>query len=214
MLVLRRGATSVKRSQMDSAERGPRSDGGDSQSLCSALQSRSANVGGLVSDLDKCPGKVVIQCVPGHSEIPGNKMADARAKEATSQPGEKRAISYKSACATINRHIKDPPQSKWNHARSAAVYSAYSESKEKTVTSRDDQVLLARVLSGKHLGFVEFRARIKKQTDSSCERCCAAAEDLEYWLECPGTMENRFRLFERAMWGWKSSQRTLQEQSS
>ena len=167
----------------------------DSQSLCSALQSRSANVGGLISEFAKCPGKVVIQWVPGHSEIPGNEMADARAKEATSQPGEGRAISYKSACATINRHIKDPPQSEWNHARSAAVYSAFSESKEKAVTIRNDQVLLARVRAGKHLGFAEFRARIKKETDSSCARCGAAVEDLEHWLECPGTMEIRFRLF-------------------
>ena len=91
-------------------------------------------MGGLIPELAKCPGKVVIQWVPGHSEISGNKMADARAKEATSQPGERRAMrSYKSACATINRHIKDPPQSEWNHARSAAVYSAFSESKEKAV---------------------------------------------------------------------------------
>jgi len=141
---------------------------------------------------------VIIQWVPGHSEIPGNELADARAKEATSLPGEGRGISYKSACATINRHIKDPPTAEWDHARSAAVYSAYSETREKTVTSRKDQVLLARVRSGKHLGFSEYRARIKKTTDSSCPRCGAAVEDLVHWVEeCPGTMEARFRLFGR-----------------
>ena len=171
----------------------------DSQSLCTALQSRSANVGGLISELAKCPGRVMIQWVPGHSEIPGNEMADARAKEATTRPGEGRAISYKSACATINRHIKDPPTSEWNHARSAAVYSKYSESKEKLVTSRSDEVLLARVRSGKHLGFAEFRARIGKTTDASCEECGAAVEDLEHWLtECPGTEGARIRLFGRS----------------
>ena len=168
----------------------------DSQSLCSALLSRSANVGGLISEFAKCPGRVVIQWVPGHSEIPGNEMADARAKEATSQLGEGRAISYKSACATINRHIKDPPPSDWDHARSAAVYSKYAESKEKTVTSRSDEVLLARVRSGKHLGFAEYRARIGKTTDASCAECGAAIEDLAHWLtECPGTEGARIRLF-------------------
>ena len=40
----------------------------DSQSLCSALQGRSANVGGLVSESVKCPGKVVIQWVPGQRD--------------------------------------------------------------------------------------------------------------------------------------------------
>ena len=170
----------------------------DSQSLCSALQSRSADAGVLIREFAKCPGKVIIQWVPGHSQIPGNEMADGRAKEATTMPGEGRSISYKSACATINRKIKDAPTEEWEHARSAAVYSAYSEVREKTVTSRKDQVLLARVRSGKYLGFAEYRTRIKKTDDSSCARCGAAIEDLVHWMECPGTMEARFRLFGRS----------------
>ena len=170
----------------------------DSQSLCSALQSRSADAGVLIREFAKCPGKVIIQWVPGHSQIPGNEMADGRAKDATTLPGEGRSISYKSACATINRQIKDAPTEEWDHARSATVYSAYSEAREKTVTSRKDQVLLARVRSGKYLGFAEYRARIKKTTDSSCARCGAEIEDLVHWMECPGTMEARFRLFGRS----------------
>ena len=170
----------------------------DSQSICSALRSRSLEVGPLVAEFAKCPGRVIIQWVPGHSNIPGNEMADARAKEATMEPGEGRAVSFKSACSTINRHIKDTPMSEWNHARSAAVYSAFSESQEKKVTSREDQVLLARVRAGRYLGLAETRARFKKTTDPSCARCGAEVEDLEHWIECPGTMEARYRIFGRS----------------
>jgi ribonuclease HI len=167
----------------------------DSQSLCSALQSRSEGVGGLIGELSKCPGKIIIQWIPGHSEIPGNEMADRRAKEATLLQGAGRPVSYQSACAMINRTVKDPPVADWEHARSAAVYSAYSAEREKAIVSRKDQVLLARVRSGKYLGFAEYRARIKKTTDASCPRCGAAEEDLVHWLQCPGTMEARVRLF-------------------
>ena len=167
----------------------------DSQSLCSALLSRSEDAGPLVEKLSRCPGDVIIQWIPGHSEIPGNEIADAKAKEAAGFPGEGRPTSYKSACATVNRLIKDPPVA---HDRTREVYSAYSLEKEKQITSRKDQVLLARVRSGKYLGFDEYRAKVKHDVEPNCKRCSELTnenDNLEHWLKCPGTLEARIRLF-------------------
>jgi len=175
----------------------------DSQSLCSALQSRSTDAGVLIKELAKCPGKIIIQWIPGHSGIPGNDMADEQAKEATTLDQEGRGVSYKSACATINRLIKDPPTSEWEHKRSAEIYSEYSETREKQVTGRAAEKLLACIRSGKHLGFGAYRFKIGKAEDESCDRCGAAVDDLGHWLmECPGTMAARIRTFGRTDVGY------------
>lgn len=138
------------------------------------------------------PNQVVIQWIPGPSEIPGNDIADMMAKEATTVDGDNRPISFSSAVATIKAKIKDPPIT---HERTALVYSAFSTEKEKKVKSRKDQVLLARVRSGHYLGFAQYRKRIGKSDDGSCDRCGAETHDLEHWIQCPGTDGARLRLF-------------------
>ena len=123
-------------------------------------------------------------------------MSDEQAKDATTLTQEGWGISFKSASATINRLIKDPPTAEWKHERSAAVYSEYSEAREKAVVGRADEKLLACLRSGKHLGFGAYRFKIGKAKDASCDRCGAAIDDLGHWLmECPGTMAARIRIF-------------------
>ena len=167
----------------------------DSQSLCSALQNRSNDVGDLLKNIRECQNQVVIQWIPGHSDIPGNEIADAMAKEATTSEGPNRPISFNSAVATIKAKIKEPPI---EHQRTAAVYSAFSAEKEKRVTNRKEQEMLALVRSGHYLEFAQYRKRIGKCEDGSCVRCGAESDDLEHWLKCPGTEESRFRLFGRS----------------
>ena len=59
----------------------------DSQSLVIAIESRQSNVMDIVEKLQKLKGRVVIQWIPGHSNIPGNELADKYAKE-VAQNGE------------------------------------------------------------------------------------------------------------------------------
>ena len=82
----------------------------DSQSLVISIEGRQANVSDIIGKLQQLKGRVVIQWIPGHSNIPGNDLADKYAKE-IAQNGEAAVspLSYNTARAIIKREIKDPP---------------------------------------------------------------------------------------------------------
>jgi hypothetical protein len=49
-------------------------------SLIASIESRQSNVMDIIGKLQQLKGKVVIQWVPSHSNIPGNELADQYAK--------------------------------------------------------------------------------------------------------------------------------------
>ena len=166
----------------------------DSQSLCQALLGHNPSVDQLKLQLDLCPGTITIQWIPGHAEIPGNDMADADAKNAvkdrTTAP---RGISFRGVLPSINKTISDGSPS---HARTASVYSQLSASRERLITERADQTMLARIRSGHSLLFRAYKHRISGSGDPRCKRCNTGAEDIvEHWIECDGTLEERMRIF-------------------
>ena len=165
----------------------------DSQSLCKALLGPSVEVHQLKTSLDQCIGNITIQWVPGHADIPGNELADAAAKEATTLEAEPRATTFNGIAPQIRANIKGKPI---DHARTAEVYSNFSLSREQMIKTRKDQVMLARIRSGHSLLFREYKHRIGNTIAPHCIRCSDNQPDnLEHWLKCDGTLEARVRIY-------------------
>ena len=67
----------------------------DSQSLCMALQSYNSETDPIREILQGHEGRIDVQWIPGHSNIPGNDMADQAAKEAVGMLGAGRPITLR-----------------------------------------------------------------------------------------------------------------------
>ena len=79
--------------------------------LVLSIESRQANISHIIEKLRHLEGRVIIQSIPGHLNIPGHEPADKYAKEIV-QNGKTTVIplSYKTArSAIIKRELKDPP---------------------------------------------------------------------------------------------------------
>jgi ribonuclease HI len=167
----------------------------DSQSLCQALLGSDPELAVLRNRIQTSLVRIVVQWIPGHSEITGNEVADAAAKAATTLEGSPGAISYKSVASYINRMIKDPPI---EHKRTKKVYSKLSKKTETLIKSRDDEVLLAQLRSGKHKVFGDYKLKLDPNADTSCPHCKAPDFTLVHWLtKCKKIKDNRKRLFGR-----------------
>ena len=67
--------------------------------------------------------------MPGHSNIAGNELADAAAKEATLLPSAQGAISYRSICAHIRQSIVDGAAHTQGKSRSRRTVSPPEKTK-------------------------------------------------------------------------------------
>ena len=164
----------------------------DSQSMCKALLAHGDGMDELRNEMDDLPCKLIFQWIPGHSDICGNELADAEAKAATRMDGEQRPVSFNSIRSDVNTLVQAAPAT---HQRTISVYSRLQKSKEELVTTKRDQVHLARLRTGHHLGLNETQHRFNPERDASCERCGFETDDLEHWLSCDGTMAARLRIF-------------------
>ena len=107
---------------------------------------------------------LTIQWVLGNCEIPGNELADAIAKAASSLPEEhcNQTVSYGSSCDEIRECTKDP---EIVHRRIREVYESLSMNRESQIKSRADQSLLAKFRTSNFIGLRSYKNRIDRVTD-------------------------------------------------
>ena len=176
----------------------------DSQSNCQALRGCGEEVAPLQDILSRCRSEMVVQWIPGHSEIPGNDMADEEANAAAREESEEgRRISWKAAKTMVKAAI---PKEKIEHRRIKMTYACMSSSREKEITNKGDQVSLARLRTGHHLQLGATKHRYNEREDPSCPRCKEwniagemqqpfCLDTLEHWLECEPLAAARMRDF-------------------
>jgi len=176
----------------------------DSQSNCQALRGSGEDVAPLRDLLSRCPSEMVVQWIPGHSEIPGNDMADEEANVAARVTTEEgRRISWKAARTIVKAVI---PENEIQHPRIKMTYACMSSSRERQISNRGDQVSLARLRTGHHLDFGATKHRYNEREDPSCPRCREwniegtmqqpfCLDNLEHWLECEPLEAARMRNF-------------------
>ena len=130
----------------------------DSQSLCQAALGDDPDLNEIRQRFRNLQHPLTVQWVPGHAGIEGNELADAAAKEATELDEPPAAVTYNSVVAHIKKVTKDPaPQ----HERTKLVYSKYSRDREKEISNRSDQCLLAKLRSGHTTLLADYKARIE-----------------------------------------------------
>ena len=123
-------------------------------------------------------------------------MADEEAKCAMEEEGPGRGVSLKGIKPVIKSVIRD---GEINHQRTSQVYKGKSKTKDKTITNRSDQVLLARLRTGHHFGSKEYQNRVNPNEKPTCSKCKELAktgtvqqqpldlDNAEHLLDCAAT---------------------------
>ena len=126
-----------------------------SKSLCEALISSHPRTFSIHNSINFISTSVFIQCIPGHSAIPGNDLPVQAAKEATTIATDTiLPISLSSSIQVINETIREAPPI---HERVASVYNHRRVSRDaKQINNRKDDVLIARLRSSKVLAWSLF----------------------------------------------------------
>ena len=144
--------------------------------------------------LHAVPVTIIIQWIPGHSNIPGNKLADRAAKQAAElPPTADLAIKLSSAVKVVRVHSR----CRITHDRTKEIYSHYRPSIDaEQITKRADEVLLARVRASHHPAFQAYLHRLDPDVDPTCPSSNEDQHTLQYWLiSCPAGGRIRQQMF-------------------
>ena len=166
----------------------------DSKSLCEALISFHPWTFSIHNSINSILSSIVIQWIPGHSNIPVNNLVDKAAKEATTIATDTiLPISLSSSVQVINETICDTPSI---HERAASVYKHRRVSQDaKQISNRKDDILIARLRSGHHPSLKQYLHQLDPSWDPTCPNCCQEEQDILHWFcDCPALITMRQRV--------------------
>ena len=139
--------------------------------------------------INSISSSIFIQCIPGHSDIPGNELA----KEATTiATNAILPVSLSSYLQVINEKI-----SPLNHVWIAQIYQHYKISRDlQQAMNWQYDVLLARLLSSQHLSLHRYLYRLNPAKYPLGLSCYLNIQDLKHWLcDCVAVDAIRQRVF-------------------
>ena len=153
----------------------------DRKSLCEALLDRNASADCIRMLLHTIQTHIITQWITGHSNIPGNDLADRVAKQATELPhSADLPITFSSALNVIKKVIRDPAIAQDRMRESYANYSLLIDNAQ--ITTREDKVLIERLPSGHHPALQAYLHQLDPDTDPVCPTCKDRNHTLNHWL--------------------------------
>ena len=120
---------------------------------------------------------IYIQWIPGHSDIPGDELAEKAANEATTiVTNTILLVSLSSSPQIINDKIRDNPPT---HDQVAQIYQHGRVSCNcKQIKNRQNGVLLARLRSGYHPSLHQYLHWLLTAIEPICPSCYLEEQDL------------------------------------
>ena len=159
----------------------------DSQSVLKTLESKhsvsdrtTVKIQSLLTD---AKGEIILQWIPAHHDIAGNKLADSAAITASQMDQSGVPISFKSIKAAIKENIIDP---NITHSELNKVDSYKIQYKSESTYKQREQRLLRQLRTSHCTHLNSHKYKIESSSNPLCKSCKEYPDGEDHhWAYCP-----------------------------